>query len=277
MLAVEPVATALLGGLMANRLRARRLTDANTLLRAEVEEQLLEVRASRARIVAAGDAERKRVERDLHDGAQQRLVGLVLSLRLARAQATPGADPALAATLEQAAGDARQALQELRELARGIHPQVLTDGGLGPAIESLADRARVAVDLSVELDGRRFPPTIESTAYFVVAEALTNAAKHAGVDTVSVVARCDGGVLEVSVADGGAGGADLAAGSGLRGLVDRLAAVDGRLEVTSPAGGGTHLRASIPIAAPRPGSEASDTQAGSALFRPGMDATTMGA
>lgn len=244
---VEPVATALLGGLMANRLRARRLTEQNTRLRAEVEAQLAEVRASRARIVAAGDAERRRVERDLHDGAQQRLVGLVLALRLARTRVGEDADPRLVESLDQASEDARAALQELRDLARGIHPQVLAEGGLGPALESLADRAPVRVDLAVDLAGRRFEPTVESTAYFMVAEALTNVAKYAGVDAARVRASVQGHVLEVAVEDGGTGGAVATTGSGLSGLADRLAAVDGSLAIESPPGAGTRVVGRIPL------------------------------
>ncbi|MCY7418822.1 MAG: histidine kinase [Chloroflexi bacterium] len=276
MLVVEPVATALLGGLMANRLRARRLTEANGRLRAEVEGQLIEVRASRARIVAAGYAERTLVERDVHDGAQQRLVGLVLSLRLARTQVGGHTDDALAGTLEEASAEAREALRELRELARGIHPQILTDGGLGPALESLADRALVAVDLSVDLHGRRFRPTVESTAYFVVAEALTNVAKYAGVERARLDAQVAGGVLRVSVEDEGAGGADVARGSGLRGLGDRLAAVNGSLEVDSPVGRGTRVRAFIPIDAPFEPA-VTEREPGTALLSPGAgDAAAMG-
>lgn len=268
MLVVEPIATALLGGLMANRLRARRLTEVNGRLRAEVEAQLVEVRASRARIVAAGYAERKRVERDLHDGAQQRLVGLVLSLRLARSQVAADADGPLLGALAQASEEAREALRELRELARGIHPQILTDGGLGPALESLADRASVAVDLSVDVGSHRLRSTVESTAYFVVAEALTNVAKYAGTDRARVDVHLEDGNLQISVEDDGTGGADVARGSGLRGLGDRLAAVNGSLDIDSPGGGGTRVRASIPVQAPS-GSAAAGPDAGHVAFSPG--------
>jgi signal transduction histidine kinase len=224
------------------------LTEANERLQAAVESQLEEVRASRARIVAAGDAERKRVERDLHDGAQQRLISLTLKLRLARSRFGPDGDPTVATVLAEASEEARAALGELRELARGIHPQILTEAGLTAAIESLADRSPVTVDVQVEPD--RFPAVVESTAYFVVSEALANVAKYAGARTVAVRTRQESGFLVVEVVDDGVGGADPTAGSGLPGLVDRLAALGGTLDVRSPRGGGTRLVARIPAVVP---------------------------
>ena len=203
-----------------------------------------ELRRSRARIVEAGDAERRRLERNLHDGAQQRLVSLSLSLRLAQARLT--SDPAAAGELLTAAGtELAQALEELRELARGIHPAVLTDRGLGPALESLADRAPLPVELD-HAPGERLPAPVEAAAFYVVAEALTNVAKYADATSVRVsVARFDGRAV-VEVADDGRGGADPAQGTGLRGLVDRVEALNGHLDVESPVGSGTRVRAEIP-------------------------------
>jgi PAS domain S-box-containing protein len=203
-----------------------------------------ELRRSRARIVEAGDAERRRLERNLHDGAQQRLVSLSLSLRLAQARLT--SDPAAAGELLTGAGvELAHALEELRELARGIHPAVLTDRGLGPALASLADRAPLPVELD-QVPSERLPPRVEAAAFYVVAEALTNVAKYADATSVRVsVARLDGHAV-VEVADDGRGGADPAQGTGLRGLVDRVEALNGRLHVESPAGHGTRIRAEIP-------------------------------
>ena len=203
-----------------------------------------ELRRSRARIVEAGDAERRRLERNLHDGAQQRLVSLSLSLRLAQARLK--SDPATASELLAAAGaELSQALEELRELARGIHPAVLTDRGLGPALESLADRAPIPVELD-HVPGERLPASVEAAAFYVVAEALTNVAKYADATSVRVsVARFDGRAV-VEVADDGRGGADPTQGTGLRGLVDRVEALNGRLDVESPVGRGTRVRAEIP-------------------------------
>jgi PAS domain S-box-containing protein len=203
-----------------------------------------ELKASRARIVEAADAARHRLERDLHDGAQQRLVELALDLRLARARLD--ADPEQARELLDAAlEDLAAATGELRELARGIHPAALTEGGLRPALEALAARSSVAVRL-VAVPPARFSAAVEATAYFSVAEALTNAARHGGAGHVEVEAAQAGDRLRVEVRDDGRGGADPAAGSGLRGLADRAAALDGRLDVISPPGGGTVVRAELP-------------------------------
>ena len=212
----------------------------------ERERHLQEIRASRARLVEAQDAERRRLERNLHDGAQQRLVSLSLALRLA--QAKLAGDPEGAGDILAAAGDELAlALAELRELARGIHPAMLTDRGLGAAVESLATRAPVPVELT-ELPEERLPPPVEAAAFYVISEALANVGKYAGASFVRVsVTRADGRAV-VEVDDDGVGGADPARGSGLRGLVDRVEALDGKLEVVSPKGRGTHIRAEIPCA-----------------------------
>jgi signal transduction histidine kinase len=198
---------------------------------------------SRDRAVDSAEAERRRIERDLHDGAQQRLVALAMDLGMARAKLE--SDPAGATALVgEAHEEAKRALAELRDLARGIHPAVLADRGLDAAISALA--ARSPVPVGVEVTTGRLPGPVESTAYFVVAEALTNAAKHAEAAEIGVRISRHRDLLVVEVIDDGAGGADPARGSGLRGLADRLAAVDGRLTVTSPPGGPTVVRAELP-------------------------------
>jgi signal transduction histidine kinase len=217
----------------------------NARLQTEIEAQLEEVRASRVRIIAAGDAERKRVERDLHDGAQQRLVSLTLALRLARSRLGDDLDPSAKLSLDQASDDAKAALSELRQLARGIHPQILTEAGLGPAVQSLADRS--SVDVRVEIDAIRFPSVVEGAAYFTISEALANVSKYAQATQASVRTRSQDDGLVIEIADDGIGGADPSTGTGLRGLADRLASVDGSLEIRSPVGGGTHLLARIPL------------------------------
>jgi signal transduction histidine kinase len=222
---------------------AARLALENERLAAEVRSQLEEVRASRARIVEAADVERRRVERDLHDGAQQRLVALALRLQVA-SKSTPEA----AALLEEATGELQTAIGEVRGLARGVHPTILTEAGLRAAVDALAERTPLPV--TVDIPERRFDPTVEATAYFVVAEALTNVARYAEATEAEVAALAEDGRLVVTVEDDGRGGADPIAGSGLRGLADRLAAMEGRLTITSPEGGGTILRAEIPLVAP---------------------------
>ena len=216
-------------------------------LNAELRARLEELAASRARIVTAGDVERRRLERNLHDGAQQRLVALSLSLRVALAQL--GSDPAAArSTLEGAGEELALALAELRELARGLHPAVLSDRGLRAAVEMLAGRSPVPVEIA-EVPEERLPEPVEAAAYYLIAEALTNIAKYAGASTVRVrIAASDASVV-VEVSDDGAGGADPAAGSGLCGLADRVEALDGSFDVVSPTGAGTSLRAEIPISA----------------------------
>jgi PAS domain S-box-containing protein len=205
------------------------------------------IRASRARIVEAQDQARRRLERDLHDGAQQRLVALSVSLRLAEAKLAGDADGArqlLTASREELG----HAIDELRELARGIHPAVLTDRGLAAALEALAGRVPLPVELTVP--DERLPAPVEAAAYYLVAEALTNVARYAAATSASVaVTRLDG-TLTVVVSDDGVGGADPTGGSGLRGLADRVAALDGTLSVESPPGGGTCVRAEIPVREP---------------------------
>jgi signal transduction histidine kinase len=216
----------------------------NERLEAELRARVEELQTSRARLVEVSMGERRRLERDLHDGAQQRLVALSLQLGLARRKLDD--DPAIGGRLLDAArGELGRALEELRELARGIHPAILTDRGLGPALEALAQRAPLPVDLD-QMPEDRLPAAVEAAAYFVVAESLTNVAKYSGAQHATVRVDRDDGYAVVEVSDDGVGGADPAAGTGLRGLADRLAALDGRLEVHSPPGGGTVIRANIP-------------------------------
>jgi signal transduction histidine kinase len=223
-----------------------RMSIDNERLQAEVRAQLEEVRASRARIVAFGDAERRRVERNLHDGAQQRLVNLSLALGIARSQVGTASDEEMVLALEEAAAELRRTLAELRELARGIHPVILSEAGLGPALASLAERSPIPVTVTAAPPGR-LPPHVEETAYYVACEALTNAAKHAHATAVTISARRSGGGLVVEIGDDGVGGAD-PNGSGLRGLADRVAALDGRLQVRSRIGEGTCVTAELPCA-----------------------------
>jgi signal transduction histidine kinase len=211
-------------------------------LQAESEGRLAELRASRERLVAAGDAERRRLERNLHDGAQQRLVSVALQLRMI--QSLVREDPALEQLVIAAADEVSQSLAELRELARGIHPAVLNHG-LQAALNSLATRASVPTSVSFESPGR-LPEPVELAAYFVACEALANVAKYAHATQATVrVSRRDGmAVLEV--ADDGVGGADESAGTGLQGLADRAAALGGTLRILSPPGGGTVVTAELP-------------------------------
>ena len=206
-----------------------------------------EVTASRVRIVAAADQARLRIEQDLHDGAQQPLVTLKLMLRAARAAVPPELGE-LGAELDRAAAVAAGALAELREIARGLHPAVLAKGGLRPALNALARRCPVRVDLEVRVNGR-LPEPVEVSAYYVVAEALTNAAKHARASAVGVEAEVVGDLLRITVRDDGVGGADLAGGTGLAGLKDRVEALGGRIVLHSPLGAGTSLRAELPLTA----------------------------
>ncbi|MCP3755820.1 sensor histidine kinase [Streptomyces sp. TBY4] len=205
--------------------------------------RVTELTSSRARLAAAFDAERRRIERDLHDGAQQRLVALSMTLGLARLDAPPGSP--LAAQLATAHAEAGAALTSLRELVHGIHPQVLTDRGLPDAVADIADRSPIPVDTDFDLPGR-LSEQAESAGYFFVSEALANAARHSGADRITVTGRHDGTRLTVEVADDGIGGADAGRGSGLTGLADRVSVVDGRLTLTSPPGGPTLLRVEIP-------------------------------
>jgi signal transduction histidine kinase len=231
---------------MATATGAAVLALENDRLEVELRARLEALRVSRARIVEAGDAERRRLGRDLHDGAQQRLISLLIALQLARErwEDEPGEARAL---VEQALADARAAVGELRELAAGIHPAVLSQRGLDAALETLGARSAVPVEIDVEPAGR-LPSAVETAAYFVVAEALTNVAKHAQATLARVAVRTENGAALVEVADDGDGGAALDGGSGLQGLADRVGALDGTLELESPAGGGTVLRARFPLA-----------------------------
>lgn len=221
---------------------AARFALENERLQAELRAQLAELRASRSRIVRAADEERRRLERDLHDGAQQRLLGVGMALQLARARLAD--DPDALELVEEAEVEVRGALTELRELARGIHPAVLTDQGLDAAMRTLADRAPLPVEVRAGAD--RLPAHVETAVYFVVAEALANVAKHANASSARITVERVGDRVEVEIADDGVGGAELNGGSGLRGLADRVGALDGRLRVESPTGGGTRLRAELP-------------------------------
>jgi len=204
-----------------------------------------EIHDSRARIVAAADTERRRLGRDLHDGAQQRLVRVLLALRLAAAHCEGAADDTSRLLLEHAAVEAEGAITALRDLVNGVHPAILTTHGLGAAVESLATRLPILA--SVEVGEARYDPRIEAAAYFVIAEALTNVVKHADADEVRVRVDQRGGGLCIEIKDDGIGGADPDAGSGLRGLADRVAAFDGTLQIVSESGAGTRLRVAIPV------------------------------
>jgi signal transduction histidine kinase len=231
--------------LLASAAAAAGLAMENERLQAQLRARVEELRASRSRIVEAGTHERRRLERNLHDGAQQRLVALSLTLRLAQSKLHKDpekADELLAGAHEEL----NLALGELRELARGIHPAVLSDRGLGAALEALAGRAPIAVDLAA-VPPDRLPAPIEAAAYFVVAEALTNVVKYAHASHAVVRIERRNGHAVVEVADDGVGGADPGRGSGLRGLADRVSALDGKIDIRSPAGLGTRLRAEIPV------------------------------
>jgi signal transduction histidine kinase len=216
----------------------------------EIRAELVEVSRSRARLADAFDAERRRIERDLHDGAQQRLVSLTLQLGLARLDVPP--DSPAGRSLASAHDQAKELMTELRELIRGIQPQVLTDLGLPAALGELADRSPVPVHVDAVLDSRP-EPKVEYTAYFVVSEALANVAKHVGAaGTARVTVRRANGSLTVEVTDDGPGGADPARGTGLAGLADRVAVMGGRMLLSSPSGGPTTVRAELPCGPDRP-------------------------
>ncbi|MEW1721597.1 sensor domain-containing protein [Streptomyces sp. NPDC093109] len=208
----------------------------------ELGAKVVELASSRFRLVDAFETERRRIERDLHDGAQQRLVALTMALGLARLDAPPGT---LADQLARAHNEAGKALEELRELIHGIHPKVLADYGLQAAVADAADRSVVPVDVDLELPGR-LPRAVESAAYFVVCEALTNVAKHSGADHAQVSGGHRDGRLFLQIRDNGGGGADTSAGSGLTGLADRVSVLDGRLALSSPPGGPTLLLVELP-------------------------------
>jgi len=210
--------------------------------------------ASRARIVQASYEERRRLGRDLHDGAQQELVGAMMSLKLAQRRLARAPEEA-GVLLEEALEHMETGIRELRELAAGIHPSILTDRGLGAALEALAGRSPIPVEL-MEVPPQRLPAPVETSAYFVVAEALTNAAKHARCSRVQVGVRVEEGALTVEVHDDGVGGANPSVGSGLRGLADRVSALGGRLEIQSPAGSGTTIRARLALGSRETGGRA---------------------
>jgi signal transduction histidine kinase len=225
---------------------AARLALENARLAAELRAQLGRVQESRRRIVAAGDEQRRRIERDIHDGAQQRLVALALELRAAQLRLGTTVDPAVEAVLEQAVDELQLAVSELRELARGVHPAVLTEEGLAAALESLASRTPFPV--TVDAEESRYPAEIEAAAYFVACEALANAVKHSGASRVAITTARRDGSLVVAVEDDGRGGAIATNGSGLHGLADRVEAHGGRLSVESPPGGGTRVIGELPCA-----------------------------
>ncbi|HSZ42196.1 MAG TPA: sensor domain-containing protein [Trebonia sp.] len=238
-LPLVPYLLTLAAGADAAVARALLFDDAEDRLRIE----LTEVTASRARLADAFEAERRRIERDLHDGAQQKLVALTMQLGLAKLD-LPSGSPA-AASVAVAHEQAKQLMAELRELIHGIQPQILTDLGLPAALEELADRAPVPVTVTARLD-RRPPPAMENTAYFVAAEALTNVAKHSGATRASLTVSRHRDTLVVEISDNGQGGAGLTRGSGLTGLADRVAVAGGRMLLSSPPGGPTVLRVEVP-------------------------------
>jgi signal transduction histidine kinase len=210
--------------------------------------EVSDLRDARSRIIEAADAERRRIERDLHDGAQQRLVALALTLRMAERRAADG-DPGSAELVRKASDEAGFALKDLRDLARGIHPAILTNRGLRAALDDLAGRASLPVRV-LEAPTERLPDAVEATAYFVVSECLANVDKHAQATEATIGVRSEAGNVVVAVTDDGVGGARLGDGSGLQGLEDRVGALDGRLSLDSPADGGTRVTATIPIDAP---------------------------
>jgi signal transduction histidine kinase len=234
-------------GLVSAIAATLRLAIDNEQLTAALEAQLEETRASRRRIVEAGDAERQRIERDLHDGAQQRLVSLAISLRMLSDSLGDTAPREVSDELTAASLELRATIEDLRELAHGLDPAILREGGLGPAIRSLAERCPTPTHVEVEIEGR-LPRPIENAAYFVVAEALTNVAKHAVAGRATVRARQRDGRLIVEVEDDGRGGASQGGGAGLRGLADRVAAAGGSFEVSGGTASGTRLRAELPCA-----------------------------
>jgi signal transduction histidine kinase len=214
----------------------------------ELTAEVSDLRDARSRIIAAADAERRRIERDLHDGAQQRLVALALTLRMAEKRADEG-DPKTGDLVRSAADEAGLALNELRNLARGIHPAILTNRGLAAALDDLATRATLPVEI-VATPAERLPESVEAAAYFVVSECLANVSKHSGASSAQVSVTVADGRVTVSVSDDGVGGAELGSGTGIQGLLDRVGAVDGSLALHSPPGEGTRVVASIPLSIP---------------------------
>jgi signal transduction histidine kinase len=249
--AVAAMAGRLAGGDLSVRLPERGVAEIGVLERSfntmadSLQQSRRELAASRTRIVAAGDLARRRIERDLHDGIQQRLVSLVLDLRSTEA-AVPPQLPELRAQIAGVADNLTGSLEELRELSRGIHPAILSEGGLSPAIKALARRSAVPIELDIDVQ-RRLPEPIEVAAYYVVSEALANTTKHARASIAHVELRADDGRLQISVSDDGVGGASSDDGSGLVGLTDRVEALGGTILVDSPPGQGTRLDVDLPI------------------------------
>jgi signal transduction histidine kinase len=247
-----PVAVLDLDGRLADEprtvsaaLAAAALPLENAALHAQAAVRVADVEASRSRIVAADDDNRRRIERDLHDGPQQRLVALALRLRMEE-RGLAGSDRRTAAVLADAVAELRATVGELRELTRGILPPVLTDEGLAVALRTVT--ARLALPVTLDVLAERLPPTVEATAWFVVCEGLANAVKHAHAATVRVDVRRDGTAVRLTISDDGSGGAVLTPGGGLQGLADRVAAVGGRFALSTPAAGGTTLVAELPCA-----------------------------
>jgi signal transduction histidine kinase len=249
--AVAAMAGRLAGGDLSVRVPERGVAEIGVLERSfntmaeSLQQSRRELAASRTRIVAAGDLARRRIERNLHDGIQQRLVSLVLDLRSTEA-AVPPRLPELRAQIAEVADNLTGSLEELRELSRGIHPAILSDGGLSPAIKALARRSAVPVQLDLDVE-RRLPEPVEVAAYYVVSEALANTAKHARASIAHVELRAADGRLQLSVSDDGVGGASNDDGSGLVGLTDRVEALGGTILVDSPTGQGTRLEVDLPI------------------------------
>jgi signal transduction histidine kinase len=234
------------GAFTAERLDAVTLIAAQLTVSLDNAQLYAELTASRARIVAAADQTRRRIERDLHDGAQQRLANLAIQARMAQ-EAAPGSE--LTARLDALAEEANRAMVELRELARGIHPAALAEGGLRPALRALARRSAVPVELEVRVEGR-LPEQVEIAGYFAVAEALTNTAKHANATVLTVTVQVDDGVLRIRVSDDGRGGAHPGGGSGLVGLKDRIEALAGRFSVQTAPQAGTTVLVELPLNRP---------------------------
>ena len=232
------------------------LERAFNVMGSSLQESQRDLIASRARVVAAGDETRRRLERDLHDGAQQNLVHTLIALKLARRALGEGEDDEARKLVTEALGHGERANVELRELAHGILPAVLRRGGLRAGVEALASRLEIPVSIAVPPE--RLPPALEATAYFIVAEALTNVVKHAQARAAAVEATIDGGVLHVRVSDDGVGGASVEGGSGLLGLRDRAAAVGGELRIESPAGEGTAVTVRLPLPPDAVGSAAAE-------------------
>jgi signal transduction histidine kinase len=235
------------GAFTAGRLDAVNLIAGQLAVSLDNAQLYSELAASRTRLVAAGDQTRRQIERDLHDGAQQRLVSLVLELGMAQAEVSTE-EGELRMRLGHAGEQAREALKELRDLSRGIHPAILTEGGLGKALRAMTRRSPIPVELDLHVE-ERLPDQVEISAYYIVAEALTNATKHSGASAVrvSVDAEQAEGAVRLEVVDNGVGGAEFSGGTGLLGLKDRVDALGGRIDLHSPRGGGTTLHVVLPL------------------------------